>query len=275
MKRERSELAEIKAKLLKLTEEIGGKGKDSLEEDIHKGLLPLFTEAERVAFYAHEFAQDKAVEYVARYTNRAADLQMLVGSHRRLRMDEARAAIGRVNESASSLVLWVVLCVITACILIGPIGLTTMHSVLARLRGVTLAMANLARNDTTTLVPSRHDPDEVGDMARAVEVFKDNAIQLIAREVELKQLNRRVDIALNNMTHGLCMFDAEQKLIVCNKSYVEMYELTPELARPGTVIHSIETHRATVGNNALEILSKSLLPPPRTPHFRPLHSRRS
>ena len=88
-------------------------------------------------------------------------------------------------------------------------------------------------------------------MARAVEVFKDNAIQLIAREIELNQLNRRVDIALNNMTHGLCMFDAEEKLIVCNKSYVEMYELTPELARPGTVIHSIETHRVTVGNNAL------------------------
>ena len=33
-------------------------------------------------------------------------------------------------------------------------------------------------------------------MARAVEVFKDNAIQLIAREVELKQLNRRIDVAL-------------------------------------------------------------------------------
>ena len=68
-------------------------------------------------------------------------------------------------------------------------------------------------------------------MARAVEVFKDNAIQLIAREVELKQLNRRIDIALNNMTHGLCMFDAEQKLIVCNKTYVQMYALTPELSQ--------------------------------------------
>ena len=83
------------------------------------------------------------------------------------------------------------------------------------------------------MIPSRDDRDEVGAMARAVEVFKDNAIQLIAREVELKQLNRRVDIALNNMTHGLCMFDAEQKLIVCNKTYVQMYALTAELAQAG------------------------------------------
>ena len=94
-------------------------------------------------------------------------------------------------------------------------------------------MIRLARNDTTTVIPSRDDRDEVGAMARAVEVFKDNAIQLIAREVELKQLNRRVDIALNNMTHGLCMFDAEQKLIVCNKTYVQMYALTPELSQAG------------------------------------------
>ena len=88
-------------------------------------------------------------------------------------------------------------------------------------------------------------------MARAVEVFKDNAIQLIAREVELKQLNRRVDVALNNMTHGLCMFDVEQKLIVCNKTYVQMYDLPSELARPGTVLQAIENHRASIGNGAL------------------------
>ena len=97
-------------------------------------------------------------------------------------------------------------------------------------------MTRLARHDTTTVIPSRDDRDEVGAMARAVEVFKDNAIQLIAREVELKQLNRRIDIALNNMTHGLCMFDAEQKLIVCNKTYVQMYALTAELSKPGTLL---------------------------------------
>ena len=112
-------------------------------------------------------------------------------------------------------------------------------------------MTRLARHDTTTIIPSRDDRDEVGAMARAVEVFKDNAIQLIAREVELKQLNRRIDIALNNMTHGLCMFDAEQKLIVCNKTYVQMYALTPELSKPGILLQAIENYRAAIGNGAI------------------------
>ena len=53
------------------------------------------------------------------------------------------------------------------------------------------------------------------------------------------------------MTHGLCMFDAEQKLIVCNKTYVQMYDLPQELAQPGVVLQAIENHRASVGNNAI------------------------
>ena len=88
-------------------------------------------------------------------------------------------------------------------------------------------------------------------MARAVSVFKDNAIQLIARGVELKQLNRRMDVALNNMTHGLCMFDADQKLIVSNQTYMQMYGLTPELSKPGTLLQAIENYRASIGNSAI------------------------
>src|SRR5690242_5160141 len=112
-------------------------------------------------------------------------------------------------------------------------------------------MIRLARHDTTTVIPSRDDHDEVGAMARAVSVFKDNAIQLIAREVELKQLNRRIDIALNNMTHGLCMFDAEHNLIVCNQTYVQMYSLTPELSQPGVSLPAIDGYRVKIGNGAL------------------------
>ena len=252
---ERIELSQIKVKLLELMGAIATKRSgltiDSLEGRISERLPALFNEAEQVAFYAHEFAQDKAAEHVGRYNRVASNIHVLVDAYRNLRMQEAQQAIAFVSEAAQSLMLWVLLCVVAACVLIGPIGLATMHNVLSRLRRITQAMAKLAANDTTTLIPSSKDPDEVGEMARAVEVFKDNAIQLIAREVELKQLNRRIDVALNNMTHGLCMFDAEQKLIVCNKTYVQMYDLPQELAQPGVVLQAIENHRASVGNNAI------------------------
>src|SRR5262245_33335488 len=50
----------------------------------------------------------------------------------------------------------------------------------------------------------------------------------------LTQLNRCLELALNNMARGLSMFDANQRLIVCNKTYEEIYELPERLTRPGT-----------------------------------------
>ncbi|HEX8167944.1 MAG TPA: EAL domain-containing protein, partial [Beijerinckiaceae bacterium] len=64
---------------------------------------------------------------------------------------------------------------------------------------------------------------------------------------ELARHNLRFDTALNNMTHGLCMFDGERRLIVCNRRYVEMYGLSPELAAPGTHYDDILAHRLAMG----------------------------
>src|SRR3954452_13644962 len=33
----------------------------------------------------------------------------------------------------------------------------------------------------------------------------------------------RLDATLANMPHGLCMFDAERRLLLCNSRYAEMY----------------------------------------------------
>src|SRR5471032_2687047 len=245
----RNEIGQIKQRLSELMIQIAPANGDgaSLESRIAASLPALFGASDEVAFYANEFAQDSAVEEANGYAHIANGIERLIKSYRDLRLQEAQEALAFVSATTKSLAIWVLLCAFVAIILIGPIGLATMHRVLSRVGRITQAMTRLARNDTTTTIPSRDDRDEVGAMARAVEVFKNNAIQLIAREVELKQLNRRVDIALNNMTHGLCMFDAEQKLIVCNKTYVEMYALTSDLSKPGVLLQAIESFRATVG----------------------------
>ena len=41
------------------------------------------------------------------------------------------------------------------------------------------------------------------------------------------------------MVRGLSMFDADQRLIVCNNSYRQMYGLPAELTRPGTPLADI------------------------------------
>jgi diguanylate cyclase (GGDEF)-like protein/PAS domain S-box-containing protein len=65
----------------------------------------------------------------------------------------------------------------------------------------------------------------------------------------LGQTNLRFNAALENMPHGLCMFDDQQRLIVCNKRYGEMYGLTPEQTRSGTTLRSILEARVAAGRS--------------------------
>ncbi|KJC47912.1 EAL domain-containing protein [Bradyrhizobium sp. LTSP857] len=64
----------------------------------------------------------------------------------------------------------------------------------------------------------------------------------------LQQRNMQFDIAINNMSHGLCFFDASHRLIVCNKDFIDMYGLPPERVRPGTPLSEIVDMRFEAGS---------------------------
>ena len=73
----------------------------------------------------------------------------------------------------------------------------------------------------------------------------------IAEQEQLKQRleaqNMQLDAAINNMLQGLAMFDADQRLIMCNRVYAEMYGLTPEQVKPGTTVREIFDYRLANG----------------------------
>jgi methyl-accepting chemotaxis protein len=53
-------------------------------------------------------------------------------------------------------------------------------------------------------------------------------------KLSLEQTNIRFRAALENMTHGLCMFDADKRLVISNHRYAELYDLPPTLLKVGT-----------------------------------------
>ena len=59
------------------------------------------------------------------------------------------------------------------------------------------------------------------------------------QEETLRIRHLQFDTAINNMTQGLCFFDAAQRLIVCNDRYVEMYDLPRDRVGPGTPLTEI------------------------------------
>ncbi|MBV5335769.1 HAMP domain-containing protein, partial [bacterium] len=97
-----------------------------------------------------------------------------------------RAVAGWLSlVSAAALALGVALALTVSRAIVGPMG------------GMTAAMGRLAGGDVAVDVPSLDRGDEIGAMARAVQVFKDNAVErrrLHARsEEEIAKERRRSD----------------------------------------------------------------------------------
>ena len=70
---------------------------------------------------------------------------------------------------------------------------------------------------------------------------------LAKRSRELESANIKFDNAINNLNHGMCMFDAEKRSVVCNDIYATLYRLPPELLKPGTSHRAIISHRVLSG----------------------------
>ena len=62
-----------------------------------------------------------------------------------------------------------------------------------------------------------------------------------SREIE------QVRTAMNSMAQGLCMFDAAERLVVCNAQYYKMYELTPDDVKPGSTLSEVLEKRVAKG----------------------------
>jgi methyl-accepting chemotaxis protein len=69
----------------------------------------------------------------------------------------------------------------------------------------------------------------------------------IRRQVSIEEINLRFNTALENLTHGICMFDDDKRLVVWNERYANLYRLPPELLKVGARHEDIIGHRVTHG----------------------------
>jgi diguanylate cyclase (GGDEF)-like protein/PAS domain S-box-containing protein len=75
-------------------------------------------------------------------------------------------------------------------------------------------------------------------------------LSLIFRELtrRLQVEKQRLDTAMNTMTQGLLMFDQDERMIVCNRRYIEMYGLSPSVVKPGAYFRDVIRHRHDTGS---------------------------
>jgi len=108
--------------------------------------------------------------------------------------------------------------------------------------------------------------EEVDTVNRNLEqLVARRSAELKARERDLQAQNVRFDLAINNMTQGLLLLDAAERLIVCNQRYMAMYGLSPDVVKPGINLRDLVTYRKQIGafdgdvNEYCGALSRSML----------------
>ncbi len=124
------------------------------------------------------------------------------------------------------------------------------RNVVARLAAMSQGMRAIAGGRRDIAIPAGGS-DEIGEMARALEIFRSNAIELDALLAEREQAAARLEtvvqertaeaqrrgavlrVTVDNMEHGVLMFDRDTKLAAWNRQAAEMLELTDEFLAGG------------------------------------------
>jgi diguanylate cyclase (GGDEF)-like protein/PAS domain S-box-containing protein len=102
---------------------------------------------------------------------------------------------------------------------------------------------------------------DVTERIRNEQRIREQNEALSRQEEQLRIQNVRFLTALAYMNQGLCLFDADQRLVISNKRYADLYGLTAEQTRPGTTLRSILEARIAAGaspDDAEEYIEKRL-----------------
>ncbi len=117
------------------------------------------------------------------------------------------------------------------------------------LEDMTAAMSTLAEGDISVEIPAQERGDEVGRMAKALKVFRDTAVEVQRSNLrEIADARRRLTDAIESISEGFSLYDANDHLVVCNTHYREMlYPGMQDLVKPGSSFEAIIKQAADNG----------------------------
>ncbi|WP_071071036.1 EAL domain-containing protein [Mesorhizobium sp. LCM 4577] len=126
--------------------------------------------------------------------------------------------------------------IVFAAVCLGVLVAWIRHNVSRPILEVSAAMHRLTQGDrASTLVALKSDRrDEIGLLFSAFAGYRASLErnEALAREAESER--QHLVAAAANMPVGLCMFDAERRLIFCNQTYADLYHLPASMTRPGS-----------------------------------------
>jgi class 3 adenylate cyclase/PAS domain-containing protein len=122
------------------------------------------------------------------------------------------------------------------------------RSLLARLGEVSQSMLAIAGGNLRVPLPAAGH-DEIGRMAEALRLFRDTAVEIEEKNLrEVAEARQRLIDAIESISEGFALYDAEDRLVLSNSRYRELLysDLAIELT-PGTIFEHIIRRSAERG----------------------------
>ncbi|MFC3323643.1 EAL domain-containing protein [Mesorhizobium cantuariense] len=86
----------------------------------------------------------------------------------------------------------------------------------------------------------------------AIASYEDLERELKAKIAVLEAQARRFETAIDNISQGICFFDAGERLILCNRRYAEIYRIAPEKLHAGVTLGEIVGYRLAANTSAMD-----------------------
>jgi len=122
------------------------------------------------------------------------------------------------------------------------------RNLVARLQSLSGSMLAIAGGNLRAPLPG-DGRDEIGQMAKALAVFRDTAIEVEEKNLrEVADARQRLIDAIESINEGFALYDAEDRLILCNSRYEELlYPGSDIPMEPGTPFEAVIRRAAESG----------------------------
>jgi adenylate cyclase len=127
-----------------------------------------------------------------------------------------------VRRTSTAILLAAVLASLLSSVVI--VWLYVDRNLVSRLRALAQSMLAIAGGNLHASLPAT-GPDELGQMAKALRVFRDTAV-----EVEEQRLRER-QVVLDTIDYGVLILDPELRVRMYNRAFRDLWELPDEVLR--------------------------------------------
>jgi signal transduction histidine kinase/CheY-like chemotaxis protein len=151
---------------------------------------------------------------------------------------EAAQARNRVLADVAQTRLIAAIAVAIAILLGIAATLVVLRSISRPLDDVVAAMAGITAGDLDTPIPASA-PDEIGAMARTLELFRGSILERVKLSAHSDEQRRVIQTAIETISDGFVLFDPDDRLVLCNSKFRELYPKLDDVAQPGTPFPTI------------------------------------